>query len=360
MRGFTIIELLTAIAILVIVSAVGFISLSKYKGGQDVELSMEELVTVVRDVQKRSITERDGKTWGIRFSNASSAYEIWSGPTYASGTVDKLYSLGRNIVFGNPSTSTLDILFSAISGKLSNNQIISLVNKRRDGLVGDITFTSRGTITNRLEHGLVGYWHFDEGTGASIYDSSGFSNTGAATGTTWLSASSCRAGPCLDFDGVNDYINLPNAVEKSSAITVSAWINSTENDDFRPIMDRADTAGATSAGWRFDTRISGALRFRVHTTSGVVSPEGGNVRDGNWHHVAGTFDGKTVRVYVDGSEVASAALSGNIDYTGVTQLTIGSQVGGATNFFDAVIDEVRLYNRALTAAEISNLYNDLK
>lgn len=163
--GFTLIEILVVIAILVIVSAVGFFAFTSYKGSKNVELTMDELAAVIRDIQKRSITQQDGKQWGIRFSNSTStthAYEVFSGASYSTSTVERTYSLKRNVEFTNPSDgSSIDAIFSAIGGELSGDTIISLISKRGDNLVGDIIIDSSGRITIRLEAGILGYWHFD-------------------------------------------------------------------------------------------------------------------------------------------------------------------------------------------------------
>ncbi len=264
-NGFTLIEFLIAVAILVIVSGAGLIGLSRYKGGQDIELSMEEIISVVRDVQKRSITEQDGKQWGIRFVNASSSYEIWSGSNYASGTVDKLYSLRRNVILGNPSTSTVDTIFSAISGKLAKTRIISLLNTRKDGIVGDIVMTERGTVTSRLEHGLVGYWHFDEATSTKAYDISGFSHDGTLTnGPTWQTGSSCKAGECLSFNGSTNYVNVGDPTGDkfdfgTSDFTFEAWVKPTALNSFNTVFTKQPTT--RSGGPHVTINSSGNVQF---------------------------------------------------------------------------------------------------
>ena len=164
-EAFTLIELLVVLGLIVIASVAGFISISKYKGGQDLRLTTDELAAVIRDVQKRSITQQDGKQWGIRFSNPTSTahtYEVFSGASYSTSTVEQTYFLKRDIKFTNPGDgSSIDAIFSAISGELSGDTIISLITKRGGDLVGDIIIDLSGRITIRLEAGVLGYWHFD-------------------------------------------------------------------------------------------------------------------------------------------------------------------------------------------------------
>ena len=349
-NGFTLIEFLIAVAILVIVSGAGLIGLSRYKGGQDIELSMEEIISVVRDVQKRSITEQDGKQWGIRFVNASSSYEIWSGSSYASGTVDKLYSLRRNVILGNPSTSTVDTIFSAISGKLAETRIISLLNTRKDGIVGDIVMTERGTVTSRLEHGLVGYWHFDEATSTKAYDSSGFSITGTLTnGPTWQTSSNCKSGKCLSFDGTNDYIDLNASASYANTLTVTAWVFHNSASGWDDIV----AGGCGSILFGFSSNV---LNFGGQCNNPFNPITYATNINSAWHHVAGVYNGSTASLYVDGTLVNSASRSGSFSNFAPN---IGASGDSAESFYGS-IDEVRIYNRALSAAEVLNLYNDLK
>ncbi len=357
--GFTLIELLITVAILTTVSIAGFIGLSKYKGGQNVKLSMEEVTSVIRDVQKRSITEQDGKQWGIRFSNANSSYEIFSGSSYASGTVDKLYSLSRNVIFGNPSTSTVDTIFSAISGKLGETRIISLVNPRKDGIVGDVVLTERGTVTNRLEHGLVGYWHFDEATSTKTYDASGLGNTGIlVNGPTWQSYSNCKAGECLSFDGATSYVDVGTDVSTTdSAYTISMWLYATAKGG---VFSRS-----VGSGW-LDERLvlhqysSNKLRL-THSNGSAYSTVNSNtdLPLNEWVYVAVTWDGSSAKFYFDGVVDVVRSLTQATSHSGV-KTWIGRVEGLTPNYFTGKIDEIRIYNRALSATEILNLYNDLK
>lgn len=358
LKGFTFIEVVIVVALVVIISATALISLSGYRTSQNLKLAANEIFSVIKDVQNRSITQQDGKQWGLRFTNATSgtqSYETFSGASYATSAVDRLYSLARNVKFGEPGpSSTVDVVFSAISGKLSANKIISLISGRQDGLVSDVILRKDGPITIRHDNGLVGYWHLDENIASTTYDASGFGNTGTLTnGPMWQSASNCKAGTCLSFDGVNDYVNVANnSVLQVSNFTIAAWVKRDVLDNsFREIVRKGvDYFLLINNENELALGIENADFANGYALSGT----------GNWEHVAATFDNSTraIKIYLNGNLVHSLTAQLTLS-VGTDPLRIGATEVD-TQFFDGQIDEVRIYNRVLSAAEVQNLYNDLR
>lgn len=351
--AFTLIEVIISIAILAVVSTVGFLALTSYKGGKNIELTMNELVAVIRDAQRRSITEQDGKQWGLHFINSTStahSYEMFNGASYTPSTVSSTYSLKRSVAFSNPSEGlNVDTIFSAISGKLGETRIISLISQRRDNLVGDVTMLSQGTITTRLETGVVGYWHLDEATSTNAYDASGNTNTGTfVNNPTWQSVSNCKAGACLSFDGTNDYITVPDSssLDITGSITISAWVYKTTN--------HTATLITKSGNYQFSVINDNTIQLCYlgcrYSNSVLTNDE--------WQHIAAVKSGNTITFYRNGSFVNSL-----IEPTTPVSNTNPVVIGGNTGLqylLDGRLDEVRIYNRALTATEILNHYNDLK
>lgn len=364
-KGFSLIEVIVALGILTVLSFAGFVGLSKYKGGKDVELTLKELTAVIRDTQKNSITEKDGKTWGISFLNSTSAahtYEVWSGPNYASGSVTRAYPLSRNVFFSNPTDGfKTDALFSALAGKPGETRTISLVNRKKDGLVGDIIIFSRGTVTTRIENGLRGYWHFDEATGTEIYDSSGFGNNGIFTSNpVWQNFLNCRAGACLGFDTSSfQNISITNSfgLNPKTKLSLMAWIyplGSGGSDALSTVIWGAtpaayylsfdDSIRALSCYW-YDTNPPG-----YHTTGAESVPLN------QWSHIACVWDGASLRQYINGVLVNTVAVS--LAGRAPTAVVIGAET--AARQFQGYIDEVRIYGRDLGATEILNHFNDFK
>jgi len=318
MRGFTLIEVLITVAIITAVSAAGYVAFSKFKGSQAVELTMNEITAVIKDVQKRAVTQQDGKQWGLRFTNSTStthSYQVWSGPSYASGTISRTYYLGRGTLFGNPADDlNVDEIFSAISGKLLETRVISLINRRKDGVVGDIILTSRGAITTRKESGLVGYWHFDESTATTTYDASGFANAGTLTnGPAWQSASNCKAGTCLSFDGTNDYVNVIDSasLDITGAITVSAWVYA---DSYPSTYPTVVAKGNSASAWELDVKNDGTIEWEGFIGGTQRICNGGSFNLNQWVYIVGLFDGSDMKIFVNGSEVKSCSFPGNFEF----------------------------------------------
>ena len=367
-EAFTLVEVIVVVALIVIVSLTALVGLSDYRAGQNLRLATNEIFSVIKDVQNRSITQKDGKRWGLRFTNAeggAQTYETFSGASYATSNVDRLYSPARSVRFGEPGvSSTADTVFSAITGKLSANKVISLITGRRDGLVSDLVLRKEGPITVRHDKGVDGYWHFDENASTTTYDASGFANAGALiNGPAWQAASNCKAGTCLSFDGVNDYVDAGSGsnLNITRALTLSFWIKrTTAIGSFDSIISKGKTSN-TQKQYAIDITSN---NFRFGDEAGVV--RGSTViSNGQWYHVVGVYTGNGafsgLSLYVNGvaESLTNIGIVDGIESGEGSNLFIG-QKGNSTEWFNGLIDEVRIYNRALSETEIQNLYNDLK
>ena len=199
---------------------------------------------------------------------------------------------------------------------------------------------------------LVGHWKFDEDGGTSAADASGNGNHGAISGATWTTG---KAGGALQFDGGDDYVGVGNgpSLNLAGLITIAAWVKPTITDGLRDIVAHGYTLSPNAAVF---LRINagkyeiGSWNGKNHFTS--FSIPSGDVN--NWVHLAGVFDGVAWRLYRNGVQVsalndATGAVTVNANWA------IGSRGTGTERFFQGSIDEVRIYNRALSAAEIQAL-----
>jgi len=160
-------------------------------------------------------------------------------------------------------------------------------------------------ITNKFTSGLVGYWTFN---GADIdwstntaYDRSGQDNNGTIYGAKPAIG---KVGQALEFDGVNDYVDCGNgpSLDITDAITVEAWAKSDAEENGRIVSKH----GGGSYGWMLSQRGSDdSIEWRISTTGsdwngGFTSPNSFKIN--TWHHIAATYDGSYMRVYIDGVE----------------------------------------------------------
>jgi hypothetical protein len=206
----------------------------------------------------------------------------------------------------------------------------------------------------------VGTWGFNEGYGTVAHDTSlapGQDNGTLQGGTSWTKG---RFWGALSFDGSAAAVDVPdeNGLE-GSQVTVSAWVNSaTSPGNFKYIVAKG-AQGCLAASYGLYTGANGGLEFYVASNGGMswtISPDAGSgVWDGSWHSVIGTFDGSTVRLYVDGKEVGSGTADTNaIPYnlSNGNDLLVGNYGGCSGLGFSGKIDEVKVFNRALGAQEI--------
>ncbi|MEK7500082.1 MAG: LamG domain-containing protein [Patescibacteria group bacterium] len=202
---------------------------------------------------------------------------------------------------------------------------------------------------------LVGYWKFDEGTGTSAADSSGNGNTGTLTnGPTWSSTVPTTAftNPySVSFDGTDDYVAIGNSITSlgTTAVTVSSWVRTNSIGANQYILD-ASTDGGSGNGLSVRIRDNGTIRF-WHYNAAANANSVGTLSANVWYHVAVTWDGTTNRIYINGSPDGTNTGDSN-SLGSIYQIGHSNVLGG---FFNGRLDDVRIYNRALSATEITAL-----
>ena len=188
--------------------------------------------------------------------------------------------------------------------------------------------------------GLVAAYGFNEGAGATVADASGNGNTGVVTGATWTTG---RFGSALSFNGSGNLVTVNDSasLDLTTGMTLEAWVYPTGADgSWRDVIYKFDDA------YYLDV-INGTAAF-----GGTFAPTvyGTALPLNSWSHVAATYDGTTLRLYVNGIQVNSQPQTGNI-LTSIHPL----QIGGDSfygQYFQGRIDEVRIYSVARMQAEI--------
>jgi len=197
---------------------------------------------------------------------------------------------------------------------------------------------------------------FDEGSGSTTYDSSDNGNDGTINGAVWKSGTDCISGSCLSFDGVNDGVVVPDSSLFDFAgknITISAWFKAANVQGTYAAIMWHFTGGTPGAGWQF---LLNANRVQIENRAPIDKlsiTSNAAYNDNIWHQAVVTMDGSTAKLYVDGVYLKNDTYSNLIDYN--ENLGIGADFTGA-NSFNGTIDEVRIYNHALSAEEIKAQY----
>jgi hypothetical protein len=204
--------------------------------------------------------------------------------------------------------------------------------------------------------GPVAHWRFDESSGQSAADASGNGNAGTLEGGVTRIAGK-RLG-AIQFDGSTGRVRVPSSSSLEPAnVSISAWVRRSGNPgDFRYIVGKG-AYGCVAASYGLYTGPNGGLMFYVSDGADYArsADAGALAWDGAWHHVAGTFDGQFLRLYVDGTEIgAPTPRSAPLTYAfqNPVDLLLGDYAGCGGLAFDGALDEAKIWNRALTPAEV--------
>jgi hypothetical protein len=211
------------------------------------------------------------------------------------------------------------------------------------------------TVANGVAAGLVAAYAFNEGAGTIAADASGNGRAGTISGATWVAGG--RFGRALSFDGVNDWVTVADAsgLDLTTAVTLEAWVKPTALSGWRTVVLKELTgAGLCYALYAHDNEPHPAGYIRTGSDEPQV-PGTVQLPVGSWSHVALTYDGAQLRLYVNG------LLAGSRNQAGLMAVSNGPlRIGGNSvwgEYFAGLIDEVRVYNRALSQTEINRDMN---
>ena len=308
-------------------------------------------------------------------SNGLKLYIDAGTPTTASNT--DIDGLTNNLFIGSSGNAAT----RALNGDISNVSIFNTALPAT-GTESVESLYNYGTPPNIASYSnLQAWWELDasatfDGSNFSIPDASSNSNTGTSSGMTAanlvqsdLIINQSYDPFSLSFDGSNDYIDCGSfsALNSATAVTVSAWFkSSTYSNNGRAISNQAieiyqSASAYSNTQGRFYYRLRGDYGNQFALLGGTSASGVGNLVDGNWHHLCVTFDNLTTTaiVYEDGVPVlTNTSASGTLN-SAASNLYIGSS-SASSNFIDGSISNISIYNSALSAAQVTTLYNEAK
>jgi Concanavalin A-like lectin/glucanases superfamily len=310
----------------------------------------------------------DGTGWiPVNFNNLSSGRPISSLPVDPTNTI----SNGHYYTY-TPGSSQWELTSIPESQKqratfLANPPLVSF-----PGVIAQGSNLSLSALWN--SSGLMGYWTFDEGSGSTAKDSSGNGNDGGWKGTQTKSSGYYTAGKIGNyaayFNGSNNFVSIsshpvPHGGSAWPNFTLSSWVNRTSSGYFVVFADLLTSSDDNQTTGNFVLRIEKnsnlllGFVFTGNNTTPVAFNSSSSVPLNRWTHVAMVSQNHAAKItlYINGvgsgvtSSQSYAAAGRNLTY-------IGSD--DTTSFFSGSIDDVRLYNRALSAAEIEAIYSAQK
>ena len=213
-----------------------------------------------------------------------------------------------------------------------------------------INWESAGLRVVNAQSGLVAAYNFDEGVGSTAADSSGLGNNGVVSGgATWVTAG--RYGKAVSFVDRGNIVTVADhpSLDLTTAFTLEAWVRPSSVSNTRTVLIKEvpnDLSYALYANGIAQRPIvwarSGAAGF---SASGPA-----RLSTDTWTHLAATYNGSTLRLYINGNSVSSRAMTGPLNTS-----SMALRIGGSTiwdEWYRGLIDDVRIYNRGLSAAEI--------
>ncbi len=239
----------------------------------------------------------------------------------------------------------------------ANGSSTKIINSPSDGscrpvpVMLGIRRKSNSLNKESLNKGLVGWWTLDEKCGVSARDSSHSNRKGTLIGGISFDENSRVGvvGRSLALDGFAGGISFDNA-KLTDRITVSAWAK------LDGTLDSGHVVSCHPA-WYLSGCKKQVMRFGIQSASNEISVSFGTPEElgADWHHYAGVYDGKTVRTFLDGLLIGMATFSGNLKQGGESRIGRywkSSENGQSKYSWKGQVDEVRIYNRALSAEEI--------
>ncbi len=211
--------------------------------------------------------------------------------------------------------------------------------------------------------GLVGWWKLDEKEGRTAADSSGNGHEATVQGNPDWQPAGGRIGGTIALGGDGDFLDVADQApfNCTGGVTLTAWIKAKQLDKpWQAIITKGDNTYRIQRNNETSVLEFACTGLRIPNGNEYGSLFGNKaITTGEWHHVAGVYDGKKMYVYMDGALDASQEASGAIN-TNDARLQIGGNTAVGDRFWNGLIDDVRVYNYGLTEGQIQQLYREGK
>jgi prepilin-type N-terminal cleavage/methylation domain-containing protein len=199
---------------------------------------------------------------------------------------------------------------------------------------------------------VIANYNFNECAGSTLTDSSGTGNNGTISGATWSTDTYSGTGCSLDFDGVNDYVSIPRTttLDMIDNFTITAWVKprSTAGQAF---LMKGDSAAAFAYGWS----TNGFQFIAWNSVNAPYAPRLGTDLN-KWNQLVGVVEDGVRTFYLNGVKTGIPAGGAGLSrWSTASNIYIGANQGTG-NFANALIDDVRIYAKTLTAREVGQLY----
>ena len=219
------------------------------------------------------------------------------------------------------------------------------------------------TVGGGEETTAIAYWRLDETSGSTAYDSVGSSNGTLVNmdNSDWVSG---MVSGALDFDGADDYVAIARSsvLETGNATThelsVSAWVKS---DTIGAPANYNTIAGTGDGGWLISNSPGNDTIYfacwLLNGANGQTAIAGNTtvIFDGDWHYIAGIYDGSSVHMYVDGTDGEAGTIGGTIRNMFDNPVLLGENAAASGRNWDGLIDDVKIYDYALSSEEIYHM-----
>jgi type II secretory pathway pseudopilin PulG len=356
--GFTFLEMIITVGIIIIMTTIVIISFNKIRAN-------------TRDAKRLNDIKEIRAALEL-FFNRNSYYPTLITPGQALTDESKIY---LNIIPSNPTPRSdgncgdNEYTYVALANNDDYEINFCLGDKNNPATQGCNVMSKNGLNT---AWGLIGWWKFEERTGENFYDTTGNNNTcsiegsGSQIADCHAGLSSCQTGFCSKFDGT-DTLYLDCGFNDDFLVqsgSISAWFKA--SNDISDSSNRLIEIGRTTDGSEKITLYwsSGNLHlYGLRNATPIIDLAKSGLNTNIWYHAVGTWDETGAKLYVNNDD-SPATISGDKRLkleTGVTKLTIGNNVTGSSgNTWKGYLDDIRVYNRALSEAEIQGIYDGSK